>query len=145
MKRAAVLVALVLSLGGCDALLPALAKVGHGASWIGALVDVAEGGARAYFDRHPNRDRQAAVDSSVRTARGALAALQAALAAGEAAEAGELEEAKEGAVEAYDALRATLDELGVLSATPPPGGAETDAPNPEPLDLPTGAAVAARL
>jgi hypothetical protein len=46
---------------------------------------------------------------------------------------------------AYAALRELLDRLGILTATPPAGGAETDAPLPQPLELPTVDDVAARL
>lgn len=133
---AALLVLLALSLTGCASLLPALAKASQAAQYLGTVIDVADSGADAYFARHPNHEREHKVDAAVRDARKALAALDAVLATGEAASADDKARARVEAFKAYAALRDLLDSLGVLSATPPDGGAETDAPEPEPFELP---------
>jgi len=141
------LLAAVLALGllGCAQLLPLLAQAAQGAQWIASVVDVAEGGAEAYFARHPSQGAHDTVRASVRRSRAAIAALNAAAAAGDAADAGELGRARDSALDAYRELYATLEGLGVIDAVPPPGGAETEAPVPEPLDLPSADQVAAHL
>ena len=133
MRRLAIVLS-VCVLSGCGGgFLPALAKAAQGAQWLGTVLDVADAGADAYFARHPSLDAERDVDAAVRRARSALSALDAALAT--AAD----EDAARASVEArraYAELHALLDALGVLVATPPAGGAETDAPAPAPLDLP---------
>jgi len=138
-------VLLVLPLSGCASLLPALTKAAQGAQWLGTVVDVADKGADAYFARHPSLDNERRVDAAVRRARLALAALDAVLATAEAASSEDTARAKQDALAAYADLRALLVELGVLSATPPAGGAEGNAPNPEPFELPMPDAIEATL
>lgn len=130
----------LLVLTGCASLLPALAKIAQGAQWLGTVIDVADSGANAYFARHPNAEREQRVDAAVRRARIALAALDASLAASKGDD-----NARSEALKAYTELRSLLADLGVLSATPPDGGAETDAPEPEPLVLPEPNAIEAAL
>jgi hypothetical protein len=150
-RRCLGILALALVLGsplgplGCAGLLPALAQLASGASWLGSLVSVADAGQQAYFLRHPNIERQAKVDAALRRARGALADLTGAIAAGESLGKGDRDKAKADALAAYADLRGTLDDLGVLSAEPPLGGAETEAPKPVPFALPSPNDIADRL
>lgn len=141
--RSAALLALVLTLTGCSGALAALRGVSEGAQWVGTLVDVAESGSDAYFRRHPSLEREARVDAAVRRARASLAALERLLALGDAAAREDVTAARSEALAAYGELRSLLAELGVLTATPPAGGAETSAPEPEPLALPSAAQVEA--
>jgi hypothetical protein len=142
MKKLLALLGL-LFLAGCNgAALGVLSKVAQGASYLGSLLDVAHGGSDAFFDRHPNPESEGRVARAELRARKALAALEGAVAAGEAADAGDRERARSEAVASYGELRGLLDELGVLAARSPQGGAETEAPKPEPLDLPLPDAVA---
>ena len=135
-------------LGGCApalAALQGLVRSTQGSQWLGSVLDVAETGAAAYFDRHPSIERQQDVAQAIRVARQAQEALDRVLAAVDAVESGDAEKARSEALTAYASLRALLAELGVLTATPPPGGAEGNAPSPVPLLLPTVAEVDARL
>ncbi len=145
MRRFWLLASLLVALSGCAALPSILAGIGQGAQWLGSLVDVAEAGSDAYFARHPSQARAEQVDQRVRQAKMAVAALNQALAAAQAAESKDVQTAKQEAVTAYERLRELLDELGVLGAVAPPGGAETDAPAPEPLELPSAEDVASLL
>ena len=138
-RTVALPVALALAIGGCAAL--PLARLAQGAQWIGAVLDVAQGGAGAYYARHPRLDDQARVDAAMLRARQALAALDAALAAGDAAATGDAAAARLAALAAYRELYALLAALGVLSGAAD-GGAESDAPLPAPLYLPPPAEVA---
>jgi len=142
MRRLVVFAIMLSSLCGCAELLPFVSRVAQGAQWIGSLVDVAEAGSSAYFARHPQQTAERDVGAAVMRARSALAALNAATAAAKATDDGDVDAAKREAVAAYDALRTLLDDLGVLGAIPPDGGAETDAPDPRPVVLPTADAVA---
>lgn len=142
---AALLVLCVLPLSGCAGVLPALAKAAQGAQWLGSIVEVADAGASAYFARHPSLEREQRVNAAVKRARLALAALDAALATADAAANEDAARAKQEALAAYADLRALLVEFGVLSATPPAGGAEADAPEPEPFALPMPAEVSETL
>jgi len=135
----------LMGLSGCGAVMSALAAAGQGSQWLASALDVAEAGSDAYFARHPSLERQQQVSTAVRQARLGQAALDAALATAESADAGNIEKARSDALTAYGALKALLDELGVTSAKGPLGGAETEAPIPEPFALPTEADLAARL
>ncbi len=130
---------------GCAGLLPALAGLAQGASFLSGALDTAEAGQQAWFARNPSQDAQAEVAAALQRARDAAAALAAIASAAKAADAGDVTTAKAQAVQAYAALRQLLDELGVLSGAPAAGGAETTAPAPVPVDLPTVDAVAAKL
>ena len=140
-----VLVGVLLMASSCTGLLSGIAKVAQGAQLIAGLVDVAEVGSAQYFDRHPSMEREHKVKSKIRQARIALALLDAAVSAAKAPDEGDVLAARNSALDAYDGLRELLDELGVLTATPPAGGAETDAPAPVPLLLMTKAELAARM
>lgn len=118
-------------------MLPALAQVGAGAQYLGSLIEVADAGARAWLDRHPSLEAQQQIDTTLRRARQALALLDAAVAAGDDIEAARLE-----ALSRYEELRMVLEQVGVLDAVAPEGGAESGAPDPEPLALPTAVEVA---
>lgn len=126
---------IVLLLSGCASVLPALMKVAQGAQLVSSLVDAAEVGSRAYFDRHPSLENERQVQTEVRRTRLAIAALDAATAAATSADAGELDVTRKRTLESYARLRELLADLGILDATPPSGGAETNAPEPEPLEL----------
>lgn len=145
-SSAALLILLALATPGCAGLLPALMQAAQGAQFLGTVIDVASSGADAYFARHPSQESEARVEAAVRGARVALAALDAALAKSGAAKSPEAVTARRDALAAYSELRSTLDGLGILSATPPEGGAESEAaPKPEPFDIPTPDAVSATL
>jgi len=144
-KGTTAIVLLALFLAGCSGAFELLAKVSQGAQWLGTVVDVAEAGAGTYFDRHPNQDAQKSVADAMRKVRRALGALDAALATAEAADDQDVTRAKREALRAYAELRSLLSDLGVLSATPPAGGAETTSPKPEPFDLPSSDEIGAVL
>lgn len=134
--RSILILAVLLLTAGCAALPQILAGVAQGSQYLGSLLDVAESGSDAYFARHPSLERESKVAQAIRRARLAQAALDASVAAAASADDGNMSKARSDALEAYKALRDLLDELGVTSATPPPGGAETEAPPPEPFELP---------
>lgn len=127
-------------LTGCSAFFDSLDKTAQGSQWLATIIDVAASGADAYFARHPSLEREQKIEIAVFRARQALAALDAAIAT-----ANEVEAARAQALQAYENLRKLLAEMGVLSATPPAGGAETEAPEPQPFDLPSPATVEASL
>lgn len=133
----------VLFLGGCSSFLPALAKAAQGAQWLGTVIDVAETGSRAYFARHPSLENQSRFQSALARSKQALAAFDAALATGKAIEGKDLAKARSEALNAYAELYALIRDLGIMSATPPAGGAETDAPKPEPFNVPKPAQLGA--
>lgn len=135
----------VLTLSGCAGVFEALSKAAQGAQWIGTVLDVAEAGADAYFARHPNLEATRRVQAAARGARSALAALDAAVATANAAESEDIAQAKREALRAYAELRGLLAEFGVLTATPPAGGAEAEAPKPEPFELPLPEEIGAAL
>jgi len=104
----------------CDGALGKAAKVAH---TVGNALEILDGLAsksQTYFDRHPSLDNSAAVFDLIKLVR-------------EAVDNGEHEKA----VELYRDLRKQLDDLGIPSASPPGGGAETDTPEPEPFEVPT--------
>jgi hypothetical protein len=138
-------VGVLLMASSCTGLLSGIAKVAQGAQLIAGLVDVAQIGSAQYFDRHPNMEREHKINAKIRQARIALALLDAAATAAKAADAGDVVAARAGVLDAYDGLRGLLDEFGVLTATPPAGGAETDAPTPSPILLPTRAELAGSI
>lgn len=116
----ALLVLLLAFVPACGGALGTAAKVAHVVGNALEILDGAASGAEAYFARHPSLDNEAAVVDAVALVRAAIDS-----------------DEKTKAVETYGELRSLLDGLGVLSATPPDGGAETDAPEPEPFELPT--------
>jgi hypothetical protein len=123
----------------------ALGKISQGAQYLGTLIEVAETGSALYFDRHPNVEAERDVKQRLREARLAQQAFDASLAAAKSATDGDVAGAKANAVAAYGKLRDLLESLGVLKAIPPAGGAETDAPTPQPFDLPEPSKVEALL
>jgi len=127
---------------GCSAAAPVLSAIAQGAQWLGSVLDIADAGQRSYFNRHPNMDAEGRINEALTHARTALAALDHAIGA---ASAEDEAKARAEAVAAYDALRKLLDETGVLDGRPPPGGPETDAPVPKPVELPSREQVAMRL
>ncbi len=134
------LVAASLASSGCaaiPAILSGLQAVSQLGQVIGSALDVADDGSKAFFARHPNLDSQQVVGRSLLAARRALAAYDAAAATVEALDAEKLPEAKAEALKSFGEIRALLQELGILDATPPPGGVESDAPEPDPFELPT--------
>jgi len=132
--------ALALTCAGC--LVPAWAsQLGRAASWVGDAIALADSGSRVYFDRHPSLDGPPRVARAVRRAQAGLAALSGAVARND--EAGALK-ARPEALAAYATLLAELAELGILSGLAV-GGAETAAPLPGPLTLPSSSEVAAAL
>ena len=145
-KMKHLILALAFFLCGCGAgLMPALSAIGQGAQWLSSALAVADAGQNAYFDRHPSLESENAVKVALLRARLAVEALDAAVAAAGGANDGNVKLTKEEALDAYEALRELLESLGVTSALPPLGGAETNAPVPQPFSLPTRAEIAARL
>lgn len=132
-------------LSGCAGLLPALAKASQGAQWLGTVIQVADAGSDAYFARHPNQANEQQVEQALYQAKQALSALDAVYATVDALDNEDVTQARTEAVKAYSELRDLLADLGILSATPPPGGAESDAPDPEPFALPMPATIGASL
>lgn len=132
--------ALALTLEGC--LPPAWgSQLGRAAAWVGDAIALADAGSRVFFDRHPSADGPGRVARAVLRAQAGLAALSGAVARGDEASA---LAARSEAVAAYAALVAELAELGVLEGRAV-GGAETSAPMPGPLALPSSREVAAAL
>lgn len=138
MMRLVLVALLAVALVGCQ-WLPAAAA---GVAWLGQVLDLAQAGSRAYLERHPSQDAEARVDAAILRARRAAASLGAAVAASDQ---GRAAKARLEAVAAYSELVALLDGLGVLDGRSPVGGAETDAPRPERLDLPSPESLSAHL
>lgn len=139
---------MIVAMCGCGAaggLLPALTAMGAGAQWLGSVIDAADAGQSAYFDRHPSPEREQKVKAVLRRARFAVEALDGAVAAAEGANDGDVATARTEALDSLDAIRSLFEEFGVSTGIPPLGGAETEAPLPQPFKLPTRAEVAARI
>lgn len=134
--RAILILGLLMFLPGCPALLHALSAASQGSQWLSSAIDVADAGQAAYFARHPSQEREPQVHAAIRQARTAAAALDSAIATAESVKDKDVSAAKDSALAAYKSLRELLLEMGVLDATPPEGGAETEAPYPEPFELP---------
>jgi hypothetical protein len=130
------------SMGCAPAAWSAIGKVAQVSQMLGSLIDYADNGQRTYFDRHPNMEAEALVKEKLSVARSACAVADAALAVAHAVDDGDVVKAKAEALKAYGELRAVLEQLGIISATPPAGGAETGSPKPKPLKLPTVAEIA---
>jgi hypothetical protein len=109
---------LFLALVGCSATGPILKGVSDALS----IIDTVAAGAQKYFDRHPSMEREDEIGEALKLVREATKA-----------------ENREKAIELYDDLRQKLDDFGIIDAVPPDGGAETNAPKPEPLNVPTTA------
>ena len=135
----------LLFVSGCAEALAALDTAARGASWLSSAIAMADAGQDAYFARHPSPENEPKVQKALLSAKQGDAALKALLAAGEAAASKDVEEAKKNALEAYGELYKLLTELGVLEGRAPPGGAETDAPVPEPFVIPTPDDIQQRL
>lgn len=123
----------------------AIGKISQGAQYLGTLIEVADTGSELYFDRHPNVQAERQVKQRLRQARLAQQALDAALAAAKSANEGDVQGARTAALQAYASLRDLLQQLGIPQAAPPAGGSETDAPAPEPFELPEPSKVEALL
>jgi hypothetical protein len=128
----ALALALALFVTGCP-LLGQMAQLAHGAAWIGDILDAANAGASIYFARNPSLDGERQAAAALYRARTSLSSLSGAIAAHD--DEGALK-AKYEALVAYADLVQVLDALGVLSARAG-GGAETDAPLPAPVELPS--------
>lgn len=127
-----------LLLTGCSAVLPYLVAAGQVAQWISAVLDTAEAGADAHFERHPSPELEAKVDAAIAKTRGALAALDSAVLAAESSHDGDVEAARQHLLDCYDELYRLLEGSGLLSQTGLLG-----APG-ETLDLPHPSEVEAR-
>jgi hypothetical protein len=125
--------------------LQALTRAQQGAQYISSLVDYAQVGQSLYFARHPSLEAQRQVEKALAAARAATKALDEAALAAQSADDKNLSAAKDHALAAYRALYELFEAIGIKDALPPLGGAETDAPEPVPLDLPAPDAVAVRL
>jgi hypothetical protein len=132
---------------GCGAggLLSVLSGIAQGSQWLSSLIDAGESGANAYLARHPGRAPVGVIESAVTRARLGVALLDKAIALGLRPGDHDYDAARKEALDAYDALWNLLNELGVLTAKPPLGGVETEAPVPDPVPLPTMYEVAKRL
>lgn len=117
---------------GCAAMRDILTRAAQVGQVVGTAIDVAEKGAAVYYARHPRPDDERKVSDSLQVARDALLAFDRAVVAGK-----NIDKARGDAIKAYESLRQLLDDLGILDARIPEGGAETEAPEPKVFDLPT--------
>jgi hypothetical protein len=125
------LLALVLTgCGGIGQVVKALAQGAQSAAAVGNALDLAETGANLYFARHPSPHAND-VTLAIQGVRSLLNAYAAAVKAGEG-----VAEAEAALRSAYDNLVELLESRGVLNGEPPAGGAETEAPLPEPFHMP---------
>lgn len=131
-KGTAALIVLVILLSGCAAFGEVLAKAAQAGQVIGTAIEVADRGAEVYFARHPSPEREPKVRDAIDRARDGLLAYDRAVALGQ-----NVDRARVDALASYEAMRKLLDELGILDAVAPSGGAETDAPPPKPFDIPS--------
>ena len=131
--------ALALSCLGCAGL--TLAQVARGAAWLGDVIGAAQAGADVYYRRHPNQENEQRLAVAIKRTRLAIAALSGAVAAKDEDQAAK---ARLEALRAYGEVVYLLAELGVLSGEAL-GGAETDAPMPGRLELPSVAQIAMAL
>jgi len=131
--------ALALSCLGCAGL--SLAQVARGAAWLGDVIGAAQAGADVYYRRHPNQENEQRLAVAIKRTRLAIAALSGAVAAKDEDQAAK---ARLEALRAYGEVVYLLAELGVLSGESL-GGAETDAPMPGRLELPSVAQIAMAL
>lgn len=131
--------ALALSCLGCAGL--TLAQVARGAVWLGDVIGAAQAGADVYYRRHPNQENEQRLAVAIKRTRLAIAALSGAVAAKDEDQAAK---ARLEALRAYGEVVYLLAELGVLSGESL-GGAETDAPAPGRLELPSVAQIAMAL
>lgn len=99
----------------------------------GVMEDVDEA-QKAYFDRHPSMESEKDVKDALSETRAAVEKLNTAV---EGEDEDQVSDARTAALGKYGDLRKILDERGILSGEPPAGGAETDAPSPQPFDMPT--------
>lgn len=136
MRKLILLIACVWFMG-CAALPGIIKAVSEGGHLLSSFVDVADTRQRAYFARHPSLERSQQADTAISQVRLAIAAFDYAAASAQAADDQDLTKSKAEALKAYGALRDLLDEMGVLTATAPDGGADGNAPAPEPFELPT--------
>jgi hypothetical protein len=135
-------------LSGCAAatqLLEGLVQSTQGSQWLGSALDLAASGAKAYFARHPNMERQQEVADALHKARLLKQVYDATLATTKALDSGDIEKAKMAAIDGFEALRILMKDFGVLDALAPPGGAEGNAPDPKPFTLPTAAELTERM
>lgn len=141
MRRTAIVAAFALALAGCH-LLPSATAALRGLAMVSSAIDAAEAGASVYLQRHPSLEAERGLAKAILRARLAVSALSAALAAPKAENEAQ---ARLEAVRAYGDLVALLDSLGVLDGRAALGGAETDAPMPGRVPLPSVADVSAAL
>jgi len=114
------LVALSPVLVSCGGVLGKASQAAHVVGDALSILDGLTSKSQAYFDRHPSLDNSKAVADAIKLVREAVEG-----------------EERDKAVKLYEDARELIDGLGIPSATPPDGGAETDAPAPEPFELPT--------
>jgi len=143
-RTIAAMAAMLLLTLGCPAAMKFIQTAAQGASWLSAVVDAAEAGQASYFARHPNAESQAEVDHAIGETRAAVGVFESTISAAKEVDDGNLEQARVDALAAYERLRHLLDSMRILSGQPPDGGVETDAPEPDPLMLPTAAEAAAK-
>jgi len=151
MGQLLIIISLALGASGCQLVGPALAALqtavtsAQGSQWLGSVLGQAEKGSEAYFDRHPNLDRQRDVEAALRAVWGYLAMHDRALAMADAIDSGDAGAIRAELLQSWGVLRAMLDSMGILDARPPAGGAEGSGPMPVPLSLPSLTEVDARL
>ncbi len=142
LRKSAASIALVVTLAlvpGCTpaamaALASVLGYVTEGAAYTGVAIDAARAGADVYFARHPNEAASSEVREALASADDALAMLRQAVELGDAASKADLDAARAALESAYGRLYRILVRHCVVQACAPAGGAETDAPEPMPLD-----------
>lgn len=117
--------------------LQGLQKAQQFAQTMASVVEVSENAADTYFARHPHETRREEIEAALASAKTAVQVLDELLAAGADLKSESYTHVLNHAVAVYDQLHRLLDKYGVKDATPPEGGAETAAPLPHPVDLPT--------
>lgn len=123
-----------LATSGCAALsaaVPVLAEVANAATNAGAVLDVVEDAAAAFFTARPDAGKQLAVARAIQDCRLALAAATATAQGAKDLDAKQADAAFTQFRDAYKHLAALLEDVGVTSGGK--FGGPTGAPLPEPL------------
>jgi len=142
MMRRALALGLVAALTlGCAGGAQFALQLARGAAFLSDAISVADAGSRIYFARHPSQSAEPQIAAALKRARESAAALSGALTHPSDADP---VKARQDAAKAYAELAALLVEAGIVAGTAI-GGAETSAPLPGALALPSAGDVAAAL
>lgn len=141
MRSRVVALALALTCAGCAGGAQFALQLARGAAYLSDAISVADAGSRVYFSRHPSQVAEPQIAAALKRARESAAVLSGALAQPNQ---GDPVKARQEAARAYAELAALLVEAGVVAGAAI-GGAETSAPLPGALGLPSSSDVAAAL